>query len=75
MHDYSLFPGGRKQASSRMLNVSNFWKNQKADELLNMIFENSLPKGYFWLNKMKYEISLLSSDSRYFEIWSGALNI
>ena len=37
-----------------------------------MIFENSLPKRYFWLNKMEYEISFLSWDSRYF--WSGALN-
>ena len=44
----SLVSGGRKQASSHILNFSNFWKNQKADELLNMIFENSLPKGYFW---------------------------
>jgi len=67
-----LFPGGRTRASSRILNFSNFWKNQKADRLLIMIFENSLPKGYFWSNKMKYEISLLSWDSRYF--WSGALN-
>jgi len=45
MHDFPLFPGGRKQASSRILNFSNFWKNQKADELLIMIFENSLPRG------------------------------
>ena len=37
-----------------------------------MIFENSLPKRYFWQNKMEYEISFLSWDSRYF--WSGALN-
>ena len=48
MHDFPLFPGGRKQASSCILHFSNFWKNQKAEELLNMIFENSLPKGYFW---------------------------
>jgi len=48
MHDFPLVPGGRKQASSRILNFSTFWKNQKAEELLNMIFENSLPKGYFW---------------------------
>ena len=48
MHDFPLFPGGgRKQASSRILNFSNFWKNQKADELLIMIFENSLPRGIF----------------------------
>ena len=45
---FSLVSGGRKQASSRILNFSNFWKNQRADELLIMIFENSLPKRYFW---------------------------
>jgi len=50
MHDFPLFPwgGGCKKASSRILNFSNFWKNQKAEEVLNMIFEKSLPKGYFW---------------------------
>ena len=45
---FSLVSGGRKQASSRRLNFSNIWKNQKAEELLNMIFENSLPKRHFW---------------------------
>ena len=45
---YNIASGGREQACSRILNFSNFWKNQKADELLNMIFENSLLKGYFW---------------------------
>jgi len=48
MHDFPFFPGGRKRASSRISNLSKFWKNQKAEELLNMISENSLPKGYFW---------------------------
>jgi len=45
---FPCFQGGHKQASSRILNFSNFWKNQKAEELLNILFENSLPKGYFW---------------------------
>jgi len=45
---FSLVCGGRKRASSRILNFSNFWKNQEADGLLIMIFENSLPKGFFW---------------------------
>jgi len=45
---FSLVSGGGKQASSRLLNFSNIWKNQKEDELLNMIFENSLPKRHFW---------------------------
>ena len=45
----SLVSGGRKRASSRISNLSKFQKKkQKAEELLNMIFENSLPKGYFW---------------------------
>ena len=48
MHNFPLFPGGRKGASSHILNFSNIWKNQKADAVLIMIFENSLPKGYFW---------------------------
>jgi len=45
---FSLVSGGRKRASSCISNLSKFWKNQKAEELLNMIFENSLLKGYFW---------------------------
>ena len=44
----SLVPGGRKRASSRISNLFKFWKKQKAEELLNLIFENSLPKRYFW---------------------------
>ena len=48
MHNFPLFPGGRKGASSRILNFSYFLKNQKVDGLLIVIFENSLPKGYFW---------------------------
>ena len=48
MHDFPLFPGGRKRASSRISNLSKVWNNQKAEDFLNMIFENSLPKGYFW---------------------------
>ena len=38
-----------------------------------MIFENSSPHRNFGKKKVKYEISILSSDSRYF--WSVALNI
>ena len=30
MRDCPLFPRGRKQASSRILNFSNFWKNEKS---------------------------------------------
>ena len=58
MHDIPLFPGGASELLAIFRTFLNFWKNQKADELLNMIFENSLPKGYFWWNKIKYEISI-----------------
>ena len=61
----TLFPGGG--GASGLLAVFRtfliFGKNQKAEQLLNMIFENTLPKGYFRSNKMNFEISLLSSDS------------
>ena len=39
---------GRERASSCILNFSIFLKNEKAVELLNVIFEDSSPKGYFW---------------------------
>ena len=45
---FSLVSGGRKRAFSGISNLSKFRKKQKGEELLNMIFENSLPKGYFW---------------------------
>ena len=45
---FSLVSGGPKRASSGISNLFKFWKKQKAEELLNMIFENSLPKRYFW---------------------------
>ena len=40
-------------------------------ELINVIFENSSPQKCFRLKKVKYEILMLSSDSRYF--WSVTL--
>ena len=42
---FLLGSGGPERASSRILNFSNFLKNEKAVELLNVIFENSSPKG------------------------------
>ena len=45
---FLLVSGGPERASSRILNFSNFLKNEKAVELLNVIFEKNLPKGYFW---------------------------
>ena len=48
----TIFPcfqggGGRKRASSHLSNLSKFWKKEKKEELLNMIFENSFAKGYY----------------------------
>ena len=44
---FSRFSGGRKRACSRKFNISNFQKNERAAELLVVIFENSSPKGTF----------------------------
>jgi len=48
MHDFPLFPGGAREPPAVFRTYLNFGKKQKAGELLNMTFENSLPKGYFW---------------------------
>ena len=45
---FLLVSRGPERASSHILNFSIFLKNEKAVELLNVIFENSSPKGYFW---------------------------
>ena len=40
-------------------------------ELINLIVENSLPQRCFRLKKVKYEILILWSGSRYFlEVWN-----
>jgi len=44
--------------------LSVFCQNKNSLELLNIIFENSSPKGFFWANKKKFEFSALSLDSR-----------
>ena len=44
-------------------NVRNFAKIKYSLELLNIIFENSSPKGSFGANKKKVEFLLLSPDS------------
>ena len=44
---FLLGSGWPERASSRILNFSNFLKNEKAVKLLNVIFENSSPKGIF----------------------------
>ena len=45
-------------------NFPNFCQNKNSLELLNIIFENSSPKGSFGANKKKFAFSLLSPDSR-----------
>ena len=62
---FSRFSWGLNRAWSRKINFSNFSKNERAVELLIVIFENSSPKGTFRWNKMKSEISCLSWDFWY----------
>ena len=50
---------------SCILNFPRFHKNVNSLELWKYISENSSPKGSFWRNKRKSEISSLSADSRY----------
>ena len=47
-------------------NFPNFCQNKNSLELLNIIFENSSPKGSFGANKKKFEFSLLSPDFFFF---------
>ena len=44
-------------------NFRIFFQNKNSVELLNIIFENSLPKGSFGANEKKVEFLLLSPDS------------
>ena len=43
MHDFSIFPGGRSGREA----VNSTFLNERAVELLIVIFENSSPKGTF----------------------------
>ena len=45
-------------------------KKEKEIEPFDVIAENSSPKGFFWPNKKKSVISLLSADSRYFRTYA-----
>ena len=47
MRNFPLFPEGASELLAVFRTYLNFRKKQKAEELLNLIFENSLPKGYF----------------------------
>ena len=44
-----------------------FRKKGTSLELLNIVFENSLPNGVFWCNKNKSEFFDLAPDSRYLQ--------
>jgi len=45
MHDFPLFPGGASELLVVFPTFLIFKKKQKAEELLNTIFENSSPEG------------------------------
>ena len=57
----SIGPSGTLRPIS---NFPNFCRKKNSLELLNIIFENSSPKGSFGANKKRFEFSLLSPDSR-----------
>ena len=44
--------------------LSYFSQKGASLELLNIVFENSLPKGFFWWNKKKFKFFNLAPDSR-----------
>ena len=50
-----------------IFNYPTFHKNETLLELLNIVFENSLPNGFFWSNKKKSKFFDLAPDSRYLQ--------
>ena len=48
-----------------ILNIPVFRKNGASLDLLNIVFENSLPKGFFLVKLKKFEFFDLAPDSRY----------
>ena len=48
---------------------ANFEERKRKSNLLMSFSENGSPKGFFWPNKKKSVISLLSADSRYFRTY------
>ena len=73
LQNFSLFFRGVVEPPRRNLNFWIFRKKQSAMEVLISIFENTSAKGSFRSNKINYEISQLSADSRYLQ--SGPLKI
>ena len=47
-----------------ILNIPVFRKNGASLDLLNIVFENSLPKGFFFGELKKFEFFHLAPDSR-----------
>ena len=48
-----------------ILNISVFRKNGASLDLLNIVFANSLPKGFFLVKLKKFEFFDLAPDTRY----------
>ena len=52
---------------------ASFLEKENSLETLIVIFENVSPKGFFWQNMKNFEISVLTTNSRYLQ--TAALNI
>ena len=64
-------PHGRHwRPCSPLFKFCKFRRKKKEIEPFDVISENSSPKGFFWPNKKKSVISLLSADSRYFQTYA-----
>ena len=50
-----------------IFNFPTFRKNGASLELLNIVFESSFPKGFFWSNEKKCEFFHLAPYSRYLQ--------
>ena len=60
----------RWRPCGRIFNFCKFWRKEKEIEPFDIISENSSPKGFFWSNKKKFVMSLLSADSWYLRIYA-----
>ena len=60
-------PIGPSTQLKPIFNFPTFRKNGTSLELLNIVFENSFPNGFFWCNKNKLEFFNLAPDSRYLQ--------
>ena len=46
---------------------AGFLEKENSLETLIVIFENVSPKGFFWMNRKDFEISVLTANSRYLQ--------